>query len=118
MKEIKNILLVLDDAEDSGVEENLVRNGFDILKTSSVNEAISTINKILPDLVVVPASDVAIGEELLKKQKGSNYLKRVVKPGLVKLKDYLDIQTPEHIIIRGLSRSKRYRENEIVFLRF
>lgn len=117
MKEIKNILLVLGDAEESEVEKNLVRNGFNIEKSASLNEAISTIERLHPDLVVVSASEV-VGEELLKKQKSSNYLKRVVKPGLLKLKDCLDIQTPEHIIIRGLSRSKTYRENEIVFLRF
>lgn len=116
MKKIKHILLVFDNAQELEVLElNLIRNGFETTKSYSLQDAVSKTQTKTPDLIVISTSNVQKEIEDFSKQANMKYVKKTVLPSLVKLNDYLDIQTPEYVVIRGLSRSKEYRDNEIIF---
>lgn len=116
MKKIRHILLVFDNAQElDALELNLVRNGFETTKSYSLQDAVSKAQTKTPDLIVISTSNVQEEIEDFSKQAKMKYVKKTVLPSLVKLNDYLDIQTPEYVVIRGLSRSTEYRDNEIIF---
>jgi PleD family two-component response regulator len=116
MKNTNRILLVFDNAQELDLLElNLTRNGFQTAKSSSLKHALSEAKNVLPDLIVINTADAEKDIEAFSKQVNMKYVKKTVLPGLAELKDYLTIQTPEHIIIKGLSRSKTYRDHEIIF---
>jgi PleD family two-component response regulator len=113
---MNRILLVFDDIKElEHIEVNLTRNGFKILKSSSLKDALTKTEGTMPDLIVVNTLDAEKEVELFSKQVKMKYLRKVLLPSLIELKDYLNIQTREHLVIRELLRNKKYRNNEIVF---
>ncbi|MES2140985.1 MAG: hypothetical protein V4511_14860 [Bacteroidota bacterium] len=113
---MNRILLVFDDIKElEHIEINLTRNGFKILKSSSLKDALAKAEGSMPDLIVVNTLDVEKEVELFSKQVKMKYLKKALLPSLIELEDYLNIQTREHLVIRELLRNKKYRNNEIVF---
>ncbi|MDP1745339.1 MAG: hypothetical protein Q8L90_07175 [Bacteroidota bacterium] len=113
---MNRILLVFDDIKElEHIEVNLTRNGFKILKSSSLKDALTKTEGTMPDLIVVNTLDAEKEVELFCKQIKMKYLRKVLLPSLIELEDYLNIQTREHLVIRELLRNKKYRNNEIVF---
>ncbi|MES2397412.1 MAG: hypothetical protein V4549_15490 [Bacteroidota bacterium] len=113
---MNRILLVFDDIKElEHIEVNLTRNGFKILKSSSLKDALTKTEGTMPDLIVVNTLDAEKEVELFSKQVKMKYLRKVLLPSLIELEDYLNIQTREHLVIRELLRNKKYRNNEIVF---
>jgi hypothetical protein len=113
---MNRILLVFDDIEElEGIEVNLTRNGFKILKSSNLKDALIKTEGTMPDLIVVNTLDAQKEVELFSKQVKMKYLRKALLPSLVELEDYLKIQTREHLVIRELLRNKKYRNNEIIF---
>lgn len=116
MKSTDRILLVFDNKKELDlIELNLTRNGFRILKCSNLSEALTTSKEEVPDLIVVNTSAAEKDVEGFSKTVKMKYLKKTLIPSLVKLEDYLNLQTREHIVIRELLRNQLYRKNEIVF---
>ena len=114
---MNRILLIFDNTNDlETLELKLKRNGFEIQKSKTLRDAITKIEDIVPDLIVINTRDAEKNIEALSRKANLNYVKRTVLPGHVKLQDYLTIQTREHVIIKGLSHNKAYRGNEIIFL--
>lgn len=113
---MNRILLVFDDIKElEHIEVNLSRNGFKILKSSSLKDALIKTEGTMPDLIVVNTLDAEKEVELFSKQIKMQYMRKALLPSLIELEDYLNIQTREHLVIRELSRNKKYRNNEIVF---
>ncbi len=114
---MNRILLVFEDLKElEHIEVNLTRNGFKILKSSSLKEALTKAEGTMPDLIVVNTLDAEKEVKLFSKQVKMKYLRKALLPSLVELEDYLNIQTREHLVIRELLRNKKYRNNEIIFL--
>ncbi len=117
MKSMNRILLVFENTKDLDLLElNLTRNGFEILRSGTLKDAITKVNDVVPDLIVINTTDVEKDVEAFGKQVNMKYVKKTVSPSLIELEDYLTIQTREHVVIKGLSRNKAYRDNEIIFL--
>lgn len=117
MKSMNRILLVFDNTKELELLElNLTRNGFEIQKAGSLKDAISKAQHNAPDLIVINTSDAEKDVEAFSKQVNMKYVKKTVLPSLVELEDYLTIQTREHVVIKGLSRNKTYRDKEFLFL--
>lgn len=117
MKSMNRILLVFENTKDLELLElNLTRNGFEIQKSGTLKDAITKIKNAVPDLIVINTTDAEKDIEAFSKQANMKYIKKTVSPSLVELEDYLTIQTREHVVIKGLSRNKAYRDNEIIFL--
>lgn len=113
---MNRILLVFDDIKElEHIEVNLTRNGFKILKSSSLKDALTKTEGSMPDLIVVNTLDAEKEVELFSKKVKMKYLRKALLPSLIELEDYLKIQTREHLVIRELLRNKKYRNNEIVF---
>ena len=113
---MNRILLVFDDIKElENIEVNLTRNGFKILKSSSLKDALTKTEGTMPDLIVVNTLDAEKEVELFSKKVKMKYLRKALLPSLIELEDYLKIQTREHLVIRELLRNKKYRNNEIVF---
>ncbi|MES2592491.1 MAG: hypothetical protein V4608_11445 [Bacteroidota bacterium] len=114
---MNRILLVFDQIDEiEHVAVNLTRNGFQILKSSSLQEALSKAKDTAPDLIVVTTSDPENEQELFGEQIKMKYFKKAVLPGLIKLEDYLNLQTSEHLVVKSLLQNKTYSDNEFVFL--
>ncbi|MFY9310668.1 MAG: hypothetical protein WAQ28_16605 [Bacteroidia bacterium] len=117
MKNMNRILLVFNNTKDLELLElNLTRNGFEIQKSGSLNDALAKAQKSPPDLIVINTSDAEKDVETFGKQVNMKYVKKTVLPSLLELEDYLTIQTREHVVIKGLSRNKTYRDKEFLFL--
>ncbi len=117
MKAMSRILFVFDNIKELNLLElNLTRNGFEIAISSSLNDALIKAKKMLPDLIVINTLDPEKDIELFGKQVDMKYVKKTLLPSMIELEDYLNIQTREHVVIKGLSRNKTYRDNEIIFL--
>ena len=117
MKNMNHILLVFDNIKDlNHLELNLTRNGFEIQKAPTLNDAINKAKEKAPDLIVINTKDADKDVEAFRKHVNMKYVKKTVSPGLVELEDYLTIQTREHVVIKGLSRNTTYRDKEIIFL--
>lgn len=113
---MNRILLVFDDIKElEHISVNLTRNGFKILKSSSLNDALTKTEGPMPDLIVINTLDAEKEVELFSKQIKMKYLRKALLPSLIELEDYLNIQTREHLVIRELLRNKKYRNDEIVF---
>lgn len=113
---MNRILLVFDDIKElEHIEVNLTRNGFKILKSSNLKDALTKTEVTMPDLIVVNTLDAEKEVELFSKQIKMKYLRKVLLPSLIELEDYLNIQTREHLVVRELLRNKKYRNNEIAF---
>ncbi|MES2286433.1 MAG: hypothetical protein V4547_12155 [Bacteroidota bacterium] len=113
---MNRILLVFEDIKElEHIEVNLIRNGFKILKSSNLKDALTEAEGTMPDLIVVNTLDAEKEVELFSKQVKMKYLRKALLPSLVELEDYLNIQTREHLVIRELLRNKKYRNNEIIF---
>ena len=114
---MNRILLVFNNTKDLELLElNLTRNGFEIQKSGSLNDALAKAQKSPPDLIVINTSDAEKDVETFGKQVNMKYVKKTVLPSLLELEDYLTIQTREHVVIKGLSRNKTYRDKEFLFL--
>lgn len=116
-RNMNHILLVFDDIKElDHIEVNMIRNGFNILKSLSLKDALTKTKEITPDLIIVNTSDAEKEIELFSKQLKMKYLKKTLLQGSIGLEDYLNMQTREHIVIRSLTRNKEVRNNDLYFL--
>jgi response regulator RpfG family c-di-GMP phosphodiesterase len=110
------ILLVFDSIKELElIETNLIRNGFQILKSENLDDALTKVKNVIPDLIVVNTANTEKDVEAFSKQVKMKYLKKVILPRALGLEDYLTIKTSEHLVIRSLMLNKVYRNNKIAF---
>ncbi len=116
MKKNNHILLVFDNIKELAlVENNLVENGFEVLKSENLKEALTTAQSTIPALIVVNTLNAENDIEIFGKQVKMKYLKKVILPSSIDLEDYLTVETREHLVINTLMRNKIHRDNKVVF---
>ena len=114
---MSTILLIFDDIKELALlEDDLSRNGFQILKSSILKDALKKTEGTIPNLIVINTSDSENEiEQQLSKQTKTKYQKRKLFPGLIGLEGYLDLQTLEYTVIKSLLRNKKYTNDKAVF---
>lgn len=117
MKNINHILLVYNNLEElESIELNLNRNGFATQKSHNIKDAIQKIKKTLPDIVVISDTQLQSDIDFFEKEATKIYTQKKLIPSFLKLTDYINIETFEHIVLRELARNKKLRNNETLFL--
>jgi CheY-like chemotaxis protein len=117
MKNINHILLVYNNLEElESIELNLNRNGFATQKSHNMKDAIQKIKKTLPDIVVISDTQLQSDIDFFEKEATKIYTQKKLIPSFLKLTDYINIETFEHIVLRELARNKKLRNNETLFL--
>ncbi len=115
MKTIQNVLLVFDNAKElESAAIDLSRNGFETMKSGNLSDALNKVKNANPDLIVIKTSDAEKDIEQFRNHLKIGYFKKTLCPGVIRLDDYLHLQTTEHIIMRGLS-NKNAANNKVVF---
>lgn len=117
MKSINQILLVYSNLEElKPIETILNRNGFKTQKSPNLSDAILKIQKTHPDIVVISDTHLQSDIDFFEKETTKIYTQKKLIPSFLKLNDYINIQTLEHIVLREFSRNKKLRNNETLFL--
>ena len=100
---MKRILLVFDDEREMEfMEANLIENGFEIFKTSSLNEVLSLSLKNAPDLIVLNTLDTESALELFNTTFKKEQLNNTAILSLIELKDYLYVSNEEYFIVKPI----------------
>jgi hypothetical protein len=116
MKNANRILLIIENIKELDIlESNLTQNVFQIVKSLNLKEALVKVKEANPHLIVVNTKDTEEDIELFSKEVKMKYVKKTVLPSRLALEDYISIQTLEHLVIRGLARSKKYRDKKAIF---
>ena len=101
MKNMQSVLLVFDDSKElEFIEANLIENGFKILKTDNLKEALIIAERTIPDLIVVNTFNSEFDLQLFTKQIKTERLKNVSLLSLIELEDYLKSSSKEHFVIK------------------
>ncbi len=97
------------------IEKELTWNGFQSIKSPNLKDALKKAKGIVPDLIVVNTVDTEQEIGVFCTKIKMKYHRRKLITGFIGLDDYLKMETPEHIVIRGLSHNIEHISNEIVF---
>ncbi len=113
---MNRILLIIENIKELGVlETNLTQNGFEIIKSPNLKDALIKLKEVAPNLIVINTADTEEAIEQFNKEVKKKYLKKTVLPSVIALEDYLAFQTLEHLVIKGLSETKKHRDKKTVF---
>ncbi len=113
---MNRILLVSDNSNGfEQIERELSWNGIQSIKYNSLKDAFNKAKSSAPDLIVVNTLDTEQEIGVFSTKIKMKYHRRKLITGFIGLEDYLKMQTPEHIVIRGLLRNKEQISNEVVF---
>lgn len=103
MKTMKRILLVFDDEREMEfMEANLMESGFEIFKTSDLNDVMGLATKTSPDLIVLNTLDVESAMELFNKNSKTQQLKDTSILSLIELQDYVYVSSQEYFIVKPI----------------
>ena len=101
MKKMKRVLLVFDNHEELDfIETNLSENGFQVIKTDNLTDALVAAEKIIPDLIVVNTMNTEEDLHEFGKRVKTERLKDVSILSLIELEDYLNVSNPQHFVIK------------------
>ena len=101
MKQMKSVLLVFDDQKELDfIEENLMENGFRITKADTLEAALVTAERMIPDLIVLNTADRESDIKSFEKRVRTERLKNVSVLSLVELEEYLKLSEPQHVVIK------------------
>ena len=101
MKQMKSVLLVFgDEKELEFIEAELKENGFRIMKTNTLDNALVIAEKTIPDLIVINTPDHENDLREFNSKIRTERLKNVSVLSLVELEEYLKPSEPQHVVIK------------------
>lgn len=101
MKNMDSVLLVFDDTRELDfIEANLSENGFRVIKSDNLKDALILAEKTFPNLIVVNTFDSESAILLFSSQIKTEPLKDTILLSLIELEDYLKVSSTEHFVVK------------------